>query len=134
LPLTLSLVPLVLRASRTESGEPVSRTIDALLRKTAWIGVPNDPERCRRAIFRAARIARRLGGLDSCLTRSMTLAALLSRKQPVVLNLGFAPPDVAGGVPKGHAWVTLSGRNVSDAENNRDVADHTAAYSIKLPA
>jgi len=133
-PLTLSLVPLMLRASRTSSGEPVSRTIDVLLRSSQWISVPNDPERCRRAVFRAARIAHRLGGLDSCLTRSMTLAALLSRTQPIVLNLGFAPPLVTGGAPRGHAWVTLSGKNVSDPEHDSDVANHTAAYSINLPA
>jgi hypothetical protein len=48
------------------------------------------------------------GGIDSCLTRSLVIGAMLAGRDDVVLNIGFAPG--AGDSPlEGHAWVTHRG-------------------------
>lgn len=51
------------------------------------------------------------GGLDTCLTRSLVLGALLASRGDVVLNIGFRPGESEPSL-NGHAWVTIDGRPV----------------------
>ena len=48
------------------------------------------------------------GGLDSCLVRSLVLAALLRERGRLVVVIGFLARGLAE-LPDGHAWVTLNG-------------------------
>jgi hypothetical protein len=73
---------------------------------------------CARATHRAGRVVAAFRGLDTCLTRSLVLATLLSDRDGVRLHVGFrAGPDDAS-MPEGHAWITLDGVNVSDLSPN----------------
>lgn len=56
----------------------------------------------------AGRLARRLGCLDSCLTRCLVAGSLLSRSCRVTLHLGFRAGET--GVD-GHAWLEIDGRH-----------------------
>ena len=73
------------------------------------------PAEAARAAGRACLAVQRMaGGLNSCLTRSLVAAALLSDQEGVVLHLGFRP---GGGEANGHAWVSMRGENVTDPED-----------------
>jgi hypothetical protein len=80
------------------------------------------PDEAWRAAVRAGtRVARRGLRIDTCLTRSLVVGALLSDRDDVVLHVGFRPGAVGEGgeasaVHDGHAWVTVAGREVTPAE------------------
>jgi hypothetical protein len=67
-----------------------------------------------RAVERAASRLGRFGITDTCLIRSLALAALLSDRHSVQLHLGFRPNSSPEAVLAGHAWVTLEGRAIPD--------------------
>jgi hypothetical protein len=68
------------------------------------------PDAAHRAAVRASiRAARWFGSRDTCLTRALVVAALLSDRGGVLLHVGFAAPAAGGGALEGHAWVTLDG-------------------------
>ena len=86
-----------------------------------------------RAIYRAAhRLAK--GGLgNTCLTRSLGLAALLADQEGVYLHLGFRPSEEPEVALKGHAWVSVGNRIVPDESATR-VDGEPCAEVAKLPA
>jgi len=61
---------------------------------------------------RAARLACRcvwlvLGGLNTCLTRSLVAGALLSDRPDVMLHIGFRPSTDPTKQLDGHAWLSI---------------------------
>jgi hypothetical protein len=73
-------------------------------------------EAIRCAATRASRYVGYVGGLDSCVTRSLVIATLLRGRGNITLAVGFLRTTNPGGEPEGHAWVCLDGVNVSDPD------------------
>ncbi|MFZ5786943.1 MAG: lasso peptide biosynthesis protein [Acidobacteriota bacterium] len=77
------------------------------------------PEDAWRAAVRAGmRLARWRGALDSCLTRSLVVAALLCDRDGVAIHVGFrsgqkAILDAGTALHEGHAWVSVDGAAVT---------------------
>ncbi|HVN76622.1 MAG TPA: lasso peptide biosynthesis B2 protein [Thermoanaerobaculaceae bacterium] len=85
-----------------------------------------------RAAGRAcSRVKRWAGGLDTCLTRSLVAGALLADRPGVVLHVGFRG-QATGPLHEGHAWVTLDGRNVTDARDGEHAGPFTEALRVPL--
>lgn len=63
---------------------------------------------------RAASRLARLGFADTCLVRSLALAALLADRDDVQVRFGFRPTGSPEALLSGHAWVTLGDRAVPD--------------------
>jgi hypothetical protein len=118
----------------------------------AWRGVPM-PEalsrlnRCRLllpkglsvwhsrcAAVRASRAVGLIGGLDSCVTRSLVLASLLRDHEHVDICIGFRLSMNAGDSdsPQGHAWVCVAGANVSDSVDESSSAAFHESYRLHL--
>lgn len=73
-----------------------------------------DPDDALRATARACSRLGRLGGLDSCLVRSLVFGSLMARAGEVRLRVGFRPSAAGDGDrPDGHAWVTIDGAVVT---------------------
>lgn len=78
------------------------------------------------------RWSRWFGGVDSCLVRSLVLAALLIGRGEVVVHIGFRPGESEADLD-GHAWVTLDGRPVG-ADGSFDGGAVADAFAITFPA
>jgi hypothetical protein len=113
--LFLRAVPLAARAGRIRR-RPLSEVSSHLLRRR---GLPRstEPAAAAQAAARAcARVARWLGGIDTCLTRSLVAGALLSDRDGVVLHVGFRRAAGISAPVDGHAWLTVDGRTIPTAE------------------
>jgi hypothetical protein len=85
-----------------------------------------------RAAGRACRrIARWVGGLDSCLSRALVAGALLADQAGVVLHVGFRGAASAP-LHEGHAWVTLRERNVTDATDPEHEGPFAEALQVPM--
>lgn len=93
---------------------PIRDTLWRLCRYAVVVPTKVRPLDVRCAATRATRCIGRLGGLDSCLTRSLVIARLLRDRDNVSLCLGFMPADDPGMAITGHAWVCIDGTNISD--------------------
>lgn len=126
--LVMALLPAAVRARRA-----AQRTLPAAVaamtgRRSVSLGVA--PERVARAAARASRLAARmLGGLDSCLTRSLVTGAALASRGRVELHVGFRPSTDERTVD-GHAWVTLEGRVVGERQLPDKVYERTVVIAF----
>lgn len=78
-----------------------------------------------------ARGARRWGWLDTCLTRSLTAAGLISRARTVALNLGFRPGATTPA--DGHAWLMIDGERLDLTRPERlTEAPYTPSHTIVI--
>lgn len=104
---------LVLAAQALRRGRTLPQTLDSMSRLR---GLPSsvDEGEAHRGVERAASRLRRIGLTDTCLIRSLALAALLSDGDDVQLHLGFLPTSSSEALLSGHAWVTLGGRALPD--------------------
>jgi hypothetical protein len=93
---------------------PIRDSLRCLCRNPVVMPANARPLDIRLAATRASRHIGRLGGLDSCITRSLVIARLLRDQDDVSLHLGFMPADEPGKAITGHAWVCLDGANISD--------------------
>lgn len=83
--------------------------------------------RITRAVHRCGRLAAQLGSLNSCLSRSLAIAALAANRKRVQLFIGFRADAASARSILGHAWVTVDGRNLSDPPGS---AVNTSIYAI----
>jgi len=98
------------RAQRVRS-EPVSAVVAEIARR-GGAGGDWTADRLELAARRAVAVWRRwLGGIDTCLTRSLVLGGMLVGRGEVVLNIGFRPGEEDPALD-GHAWVTVDDRAV----------------------
>jgi hypothetical protein len=105
----LRALPLA-RQSQRVSDTPVPLVAAAMSASARRFG--SEPERVALAAARAtARWARWFGGIDTCLTRSLTAGAMLAARGEVVLHVGFRPGQEEN-VLDGHAWITVDGEPV----------------------
>ena len=112
-PVDLALFVGALRLFRTASSVrslPISETLYELTQR--WTAVRTDSARravaaCQRAGPRAARW---LKTLDTCLTRSMVAATMISPRSCVHLAIGFRPSSDDAPVD-GHAWIIVAGKS-----------------------
>jgi hypothetical protein len=111
-------LPLAVRASRLARTTAIDRALAALIRSHHPQSGHHPPLMCASATHRAGRLVAAFGGLNTCLTRSLVLAALLSDREGVRLHVGFRTASDHASIPDGHAWVTLDGANVSDLSPN----------------
>ncbi len=90
--------------------------VAARLRWVRFLPRATNPKAAYRAAGRAcARLARALGGLDTCLTRSLVTGALLALScKRVELHVGFRPDGTTAARVDGHAWVTADGELLGD--------------------
>lgn len=111
--LFLNALYLAFLSGKVWRGVPVSDQLRRLCRHPVAIpsGVELRDLRC--AVWRASRYAGRLGGLDSCVTRSLVMARLLLSRGNVAISIGFR---TTAGAVEGHAWVCVDDRNVSDPD------------------
>lgn len=105
---------LVLAAQALPRGQTLPQTLHSMSRLR---GLPSsvDEGEAHRSVERAASRLRRFGLTDTCLVRSLALAALLSDGDDVQLHLGFRPTASSEALLSGHAWVSLGGRVLPDA-------------------
>jgi len=112
----LLLIPagrLVVTAQPIRQGHPLPQILDKMCRLRGLPSAVNATEG-HRAVERAAARLGRFGLINTCLIRSLALAALLADQQSVQLHLGFRPSDSPMAILAGHAWVTLGDRAVPD--------------------
>jgi hypothetical protein len=104
---------LVAAAQPVRQGQAVPRVLNTMC---GLRGLPSSVVATtgHRAVERAAVLLGRLGLVNTCLIRSLSLAALLADHPEVQLHLGFRLSDSPGTVLAGHAWVTLGGRALPD--------------------
>jgi hypothetical protein len=99
------------RRAQNVSSEPVPAVVHDMSRKSGK-GLQFSISRIELASTRAvSRWKRWFGGVDSCLTRSLVLGALLAGRGEVALNIGFRPGDEEPSID-GHAWVTVDGQAI----------------------
>jgi hypothetical protein len=104
----------VARGTGSRSSLPLQST---LLASKRGLPVGVTPEAAQRAAVRAStRAARWFGSRDTCLTRALVVAALLSDRDGVLLHVGFAASTSEGRALEGHAWVTSDGTVVGGPE------------------
>ncbi len=106
--------------ARRLCSEPLSEVVRRL---AAVRGLPHNippPEAWRAAARACYRMKWWMGGLDSCLSRSLVAGALVADRADVVVHIGFRsvkgwPHESADG----HAWLTVSGEAAGhhDPEN-----------------
>lgn len=132
--LALPAIPLALRANRTTQGEPIDQTLEALVSFPLLLPKNLAADRARSVVRIACGISGRVGGLNTCLTRSLVLATILKHQPNVLLNVGFRTPRNNSEMAEGHAWVTLAGDNISDdiPEHIRDHDNHVIAHSFSI--
>jgi len=104
---------LVVAAQSIQRGGALPQVLDAMCR---FRRIPSSvgASAGHRAVARAASRLGRLGLTDTCLIRSLALAALLADHNGVQLHLGFRPTGSPEALLSGHAWVTLAGRALPD--------------------
>jgi len=104
---------LVLAAQALRRGQALPQTLDSMCRLG---GLPSsvDEGEGHRSVERAASRLGRFGLTDTCLIRSLALAALLADGDDVQLHLGFRPSGSSEALLSGHAWVSLGGRTLPD--------------------
>jgi len=101
-----------------------------LLLAAGYLPSDVEPAAATRAAARASRLLGLLGGLDSCLVRSLVLASLLSDQPGVVVHFGFRPGDAD---TEGHAWVSLNDDVLGFAEDEHSNPErYTIAHSLPL--
>ena len=112
-PIDLLLFAQALRLCRSARGTGSRSSLhlkSASLASKRGLPVGVTPDAAQRAASRAStRAARWFGSRDTCLTRALVVAALLSDRDGVLLHVGFAAPMTGGGALEGHAWVTVDG-------------------------
>ena len=74
------------------------------------------PIEAYRATCWAASLLSSFGLRNTCLIRSLALAALLADAEAVVLHLGFEPSSSQQEILIGHAWVSVAGEIVPSPE------------------
>jgi hypothetical protein len=119
-------------ARGTGSQAPLPERIVALSSRR---GLPTGvaPDAAQRATVRAStRAARWFGSRDTCLTRAVVAAALLSDHEDVLLHVGFAAPAAGGGPLEGHAWVTVGGVIVGGPEAGMAAAGPASEMAIPV--
>lgn len=86
--------------------------VAARLRRARFLPHATDPQAAYRAAGRACScLARTLGGLDTCLTRSLVAGALLGTScKRVEVHVGFRPDEATATRVGGHAWVAADGQ------------------------
>ena len=90
---------------------PVPEVVEEISRLSGG-GQGHRIQRLEAATARAiGRWRRWLGGVDTCLTRSLVLGGLLVGRGEVALNLGFRPGEEESALD-GHAWVTIDGEQL----------------------
>jgi len=124
-------LPLACKAQRV-CQDPLPQVVESLARRRR---VPNgySEDQLGLAAARATtRWSRWFGGVDTCLVRSLVLAALLVGRGEVVLHIGFRPGEREANLG-GHAWVTLNGRPVG-ADGSFDEGVMAGAFAITFSA
>jgi hypothetical protein len=114
--LLLNALFLAWLAGRLWRGRPLCDTLRRLDRYPVVTAAGTDLNAMRCAATRASRYIGRIGGLDSCVTRSLVLARLLRNWNSVTVVIGFRGRDAVGEPISGHAWVCVDGKNVSDPD------------------
>lgn len=104
---------LVVAAQPIRQGRSVPQALSKMCRMA---GLPSSVGASEgyRAVARAATRLGRLGFADTCLVRSIALAALLADHDGVRLHLGFRPSSSPWSILRGHAWVSLADRVLPD--------------------
>ena len=126
--LFLRAIPLARRAQRVKS-EPLNQAVIEMSRRNG-VAVSHPIDRVAQAAARAtSRWARWFGGLDSCLTRSLVLGAMLRDRGKVELNIGFRSDENFDAVA-GHAWISVDGRPVGP---DSELADDTYSRVLEVP-
>jgi len=125
--LFLSALRLARQAQRVRR-VPVPEVVKAIALRGG--GGRNYPEqRVELAVVRAvSRWRRWLGGVDTCLTRSLVLGGLLVGRGEVMLNVGFRPGDEEPAID-GHAWVSIDGSPVG-ADGNLARERYTRVLTV----
>ena len=90
------------------------------------------------SIDRLARAAERasvrwtswVGGMNTCLVRSLVFGALLADRRGVALNVGFKSDDDPEPRLAGHAWITVAGVAVG---GDGDLAENSYTRVLEIP-
>jgi hypothetical protein len=114
-------------------GVPLGEVLQRLSRRRLLLPRGSVPVwRVRCAATRASRYIGLIGGLDSCVTRSLVLARLLRGRGCLVICIGFKPERDESGAPDGHAWVCLDSVNVSDPDAGSVAREFREAYRLEV--
>jgi hypothetical protein len=126
--LFLQALPLARRAQQVKS-EPLKHVVVGMAGRRG-VAAPHSVDRVAQAAARAtSRWSRWFGGLDSCLTRSLVLGAMLGDRGNVELNIGFRS-HVTDDVVAGHAWISVDGRPVGP---DSELADDSYSRVLEVP-
>jgi hypothetical protein len=119
-PSDLLLFAHALRLCRLSTGTGSRNSLpeqSALMASKPGLPAGVTPDAAHRATLRASpRAARWLGTRDTCLVRSLVVAALLSDRDGVLLHVGFSASEEDGRALEGHAWVTVDAAIVGGPE------------------
>jgi hypothetical protein len=110
--LTVRALPLARGAQRVAHGVPLPDVMARLCRRPPKAALA-PPTWAAPAADRACRLLAATGhGRDTCLVRSLVLAALLADRPGVVLHVALGRVPGPEPIPslEGHAWVTIDGR------------------------
>jgi hypothetical protein len=116
------------RKAQRVSKDPLPQVVESLAGRRNGPKVFSEDELGLAAARATARWSRWFGGVDTCLVRSLVLAALLIGRGEVVLHIGFRPGESEANLD-GHAWVTLDGHPVG-ADGRFDGGTMAGAFAI----
>lgn len=89
-------------------------TVWETIKTSAAPSGPYLPDEVLRSVLIASAMTRRLGMEGSCLVRSLVAGRLLLGQKGLLLHIGMHTDRNETSSPTGHAWIALSGRNLSD--------------------
>ncbi len=90
----------------------------------------------RQAAYRACRLVSRLypAFQNTCITRSLVFATLISDREQVVIHIGFRSGNDRGHrTAEGHAWVTLDGNSVGESDPELTLKGASFVRCVELP-
>ena len=124
---------LVIKAQAVKQ-QGILRTWDDL-KALKWPDSHFQPADIHKAVLFVCSLAGKLGLLNSCLVRSLVAGRLLANHSDVRLLIGIntAAPNHAP-QPTGHAWVEVSGVNISDPLGQEIPQNLRVTHSINLSA
>ena len=124
----LQAMLLARRAQRVKS-EPLKRVVAGMVRRQGFTASRSVGRAALAAARATSRWSRWFGGLDSCLTRSLVLGAMLGDHGDVKLNIGFRSHDTDD-VVAGHAWISVDDRPVGP---DSELADDSYSRVLAVP-
>ena len=127
--LTGTALYLTLRAQRIKN-EPLDQLLTRLC-NTRWLPTDVELNKAVDATILSGKIVAKLGRLNSCVTRSLVLATILSDRSNISIQIGFRSPHMHG--VEGHAWVLVDNKPIEFSRGEtRFIQSHQIVRTIPV--